>query len=168
MRIPLGHDLFSEVDDDCASLAQAKWRAYWNESIGGHYAARRVSVNGRETTEYLHRAVMRLKLGRPLERHEDVDHANHITLDNRGSNLRVCSRSQNNRNNRPQKRSRSGFKGVSFCKQTRRWEARIRIEGRQVFLGRYADPKDAARAYDAAAVRASGDFALTNEKLGVL
>jgi hypothetical protein len=56
----------------------------------------------------------------------------------------------------------SGFKGVSFYRQTGRWQAYIRHGGRRLHLGMFATAEDAAAAYDAAAIRLKGEFARTN------
>eukprot|EP01045_Picozoa_sp_COSAG04_P004299 COSAG04_NODE_185_length_21024_cov_49.557276_4_plen_251_part_00 len=53
----------------------------------------------------------------------------------------------------------SEYAGVSWHKHNRRWEARISHEGRQHFLGLFAEEKAAARAYDEAARRLRGDKA---------
>ena len=56
----------------------------------------------------------------------------------------------------------SRFKGVCWDKSKGKWQAGITINRRYIFLGRYADETDAARAYDAAALAAWGEFARLN------
>jgi hypothetical protein len=97
-----------------------------------------------------------------------VDHANHNTSDNRKRNLRVCTKEQNSQNVR-RARSVCPYRGVSEhqCsrrggKMTRPWRAVIRANGRVHHLGEYATPEEAARAYDAAAMRLHGVFAILN------
>ena len=46
----------------------------------------------------------------------DVDHINGDPLDNRKENLRICTRSENCRNRKVRNTSKSGFKGVEYCK----------------------------------------------------
>ena len=55
----------------------------------------------------------------------EVDHINHNRLDNRRCNLRIASKSQNRANRRPGKNSTTGYIGVSYCKQTKKWRASI-------------------------------------------
>lgn len=98
----------------------------------------------------------------PVDPPLTVDHANGNRLDNRASNLRAATRAQQQWNRGKQRNNRSGFKGVSFHTLRRRWRATIRVDGRHVHLGLFDDPELAARAYDAAAVDAWGDFARVN------
>lgn len=66
------------------------------------------------------------------------------------------------------KNNSTGFKGVCFDKQTGMWMAFLKERDRFKNLGRYADPKSAAEAYDAAASTIFGEYALTNQSLGIL
>lgn len=86
-----------------------------------------------------------------------VDHANRDTFDNQRANLRLCSASQNMANRRIWG---AGYRGV--CQARRRWKAEIRAGRVRLRLGSFPTPEDAARAYDLAAVRAFGEFAVLN------
>lgn len=125
---------------------------------GGHtYACRGANLPGRRTTSvYLHREILRATRG------VDVDHIDRDPLNNRRSNLRLATRSQNNANRPGSIGGASPFKGVSWCKQTQKWRAKISVNNRTVCLGRFANERDAACAYDQAAISQWGDFALTN------
>lgn len=93
----------------------------------------------------------------------DVDHINRVKSDNRWSNLRLATRSQNSANvDVALRRGTSGYLGVTFDKSRDRWRAQIRIGGRKVNLGRYTDPVEAARVYDDAAWREFGEYAELN------
>jgi hypothetical protein len=90
-----------------------------------------------------------------------VDHINHNGLDNRKQNLRICTRSQNNRNRRPQGKT-SRYKGVCRDKRRDKFVARIYLNGKQIHLGYFDDEIAAAKAYDKAARELFGQFAYLN------
>lgn len=89
----------------------------------------------------------------------EIDHDNGIPGDDRLDNLRLATRSQNNANVGKRRNNTSGFKGVFRCGN--RWKAQIGA-ARTVYLGLFATPEDAARAYDAAALEHHGEFARLN------
>ncbi|WP_090476058.1 HNH endonuclease [Nakamurella panacisegetis] len=91
---------------------------------------------------------------------DHVDHINHNRLDNRRSNLRVCTQRQNNQNIRPTRRNKSGYKGV--CAYKSRWRAYITPNKRQMSLGCFGSKDEAARAYNHAATEFFGEFAYLN------
>jgi hypothetical protein len=90
-----------------------------------------------------------------------IDHINADGLDNRHANLRLATVAQNAANSRPRK-SRAGLKGVTFAKGKNRWRASIVANGSRIHLGYFRDPRDAAKAYDAAAKKYFGEFAYLN------
>lgn len=92
-----------------------------------------------------------------------VDHINMNGHDNRIANLRLASTADNNRNRTKQGNNASGYKGVHFYKQRRKWRARIMKDGVQHTLGFFDDPEEAAAAYAEAAARFHGVFARTDE-----
>lgn len=92
-----------------------------------------------------------------------VDHFNHNGLDNRRVNLRICTNSQNQMNRKPNKNSRSKFKGIRLHKRGQVWEARIMLDGKSLYLGGFKKEIDAARAYNKAALEIFGEFAYLNK-----
>jgi len=90
-----------------------------------------------------------------------VDHKDGNGLNDRRSNLRVCTQQQNLYNSRPHGRS-SRFKGPCWDKAKRRWVVYIRHDGRNVFIGRFRDEAEAARAYDHKAYELFGEYAYLN------
>jgi hypothetical protein len=91
-----------------------------------------------------------------------VDHRNGDTLDNRRTNLRLATASQNMQNVKKKKNTSSRFIGVSFIKSAGRWAAQIRAQGRDRWLGTFVNEIDAAKAYDTAAKKYYGEFARLN------
>ncbi len=77
----------------------------------------------------------------------EVDHINGIRDDNRISNLRVVSRSENMQNAKTPRTNSSGFHGVSWCKATSKWTAQIWKDRKRYRLGSYDDPVMAHEAY---------------------
>jgi len=88
-----------------------------------------------------------------------LDHINGDPDDNRISNLRLATHSQNNANRRLMATSTSGHKGVSWIKRKGKWRAGIQKDGRAIHLGYFEDLDDAARAYEVAATQIFGQFA---------
>jgi len=92
-----------------------------------------------------------------------IDHINRVKDDNRIENLRLATRSQNEANTGLRRNNSSGFKGVYFFKRTNRWLAKIAYDGLEIHLGYYDSAEEAAMAYNSAAVKLKGKFALLNE-----
>jgi hypothetical protein len=88
-----------------------------------------------------------------------VDHKNPDGIDNRWSNLRDATPSQNQANRGAQSNSWTGIKGVSYCKRDDLYHAEIRFEGRRFSLGYFKNPRVAALIYERAAKRLHGEFA---------
>jgi hypothetical protein len=91
-----------------------------------------------------------------------VDHKNNNGLDNRRLNLRLATQSQNRQNRAKRKNTSSRFNGVGFDKQTDKWKARIKTNGKEITLGRFENEIEAAKAYDEAAKKYHGEFARLN------
>lgn len=153
---PYGYTMIDPLD--FGMVAHWSWRLKVKK--GGRYAVHRVKREGSRPGRVisLHRHL--LGLVDPLVQ---VDHINGDGLDNRRCNIRVVTNQQNSWNMRP-KNPASGFKGVDYHRG--RWRSRIRLAVGRIELGHYRTAEDAARAYDEAALKHFGEFALTNEMLG--
>jgi len=88
----------------------------------------------------------------------DVDHENRIKSDNRISNLRLATRSQNMANTELRRTNTSGVKGVYWCKRTNRWVARVMKNGKHIWVGAYQDLNIAAVKVREAHEQAFGSF----------
>jgi len=108
---------------------------------------RQIGVNGRRILA--HRIAWAISIGEwPASQ---IDHINGIRDDNRILNLREATPGQNNQNQRRAKsHSKSGFLGVYFRADRGQWQADIRIDGKNKYLGRFATAELAHSAYLAA------------------
>lgn len=108
--------------------------------------------------EYLHRLIMNAPKGMV------VDHINGDTLDNRRSNLRLCTHAQNiSHRTKLNKNNTSGYAGVYWSKQTNKWVVRVRCQYEYIRLGHFLSKKDAAWVYNQAASQLFGEFAYQNK-----
>jgi hypothetical protein len=143
--IPLTRGKFAIVDEgDFEEVSKSTW------TFDGIYPTRNL---GGGRMQRLHNFLM--PLPKPLE----VDHRNKNTLDNRRSNLRQSTRSQNGANRRRHKNNTTGFKGVFLDKRSGKFVARICFENKATHLGTFSSAKDASNAYIAACKAIHGEFA---------
>ena len=75
-----------------------------------------------------------------------VDHINHITTDNRKSNLAICTQSENMQNTNLRSDNKSGCKGVSWCEERHKWVARLRVNKQLVLHKRFDTYDEAVKA----------------------
>jgi len=157
-RIRLTRGQFAIVDpEDYERLRRYKWYAVQGPRT--FYAVHSLT-NGKKAKRknaYMHHMVIRIPPGM------FCDHINGNGLDNRRANLRPATHTQNVWNRRKfNVDSRSKYKGVDWAKDMKRWRARIRVNGKRIYLGSFADETDAAKAYDNAARNHHGQFASLN------
>ena len=132
-------------DEDFEKVSQFKWHL----SDKGYAVA-----NHKGTKIRMHRLVMGA-VGDQI-----VDHRKHNKLDNQKANLRITDRSGNACNRQPQQRGDVKFKGV--YRNAGRYEARIKINQKPHYLGRFATAEEAAAAYNKAAEQLHGEMACLN------
>lgn len=149
VEMPVGEYtvLFDEEDEPIA----LKYKWFINVRRGRAY----VQSWEKGRTVYIHRLILDAPKGMV------VDHVNQNPLDNRRENLRLCTRSQNSRNQTSYRGYSSPYKGVSIRKDGR-WYAQIMDNGTRRNLGIHASEEDAARAYDSAARRIFGEYGRYN------
>lgn len=136
-----------------------------------HLGYRQARIDG--VTFLTHRAVFALQHGRWPD--GMLDHANRDRADNRPTNLREASSSENSVNRPEPPNLSTGCLGVTYEKGA--YRARIRLHGKKVNLGRFPDMASAKDAYAAASEKHHGQFrakygtdaellAMTNQLIG--
>jgi hypothetical protein len=136
-------------DEDLPLVSKHSWCAN-GQPNGAVYA--RAKVDGKV-----------IRLHTFLTGAKETDHWDGDTLNNRRSNLRPCTSSQNHANIGPNKKNTSGYKGVVFIERLRKFRATIGRDRRKRFLGYFPTAEDAALAYNAAAQELFGEFARLNQ-----
>ncbi len=146
-QIQLTQNKFALVDDkDYVLVSQYNW--YYNNGYAKTYhKGKRIRM---------HRLILN------ASKRQQVDHRDRNGLDNRRSNLRICTIQENNRNVGLRKDNTSGYKGVSLDKTTGHWKPLVYVNGEAKTFGQFKDKHHAALAYDLWATFFHGEFASTN------
>lgn len=88
-----------------------------------------------------------------------LDHKDGNKANNKLKNLRLATNSQNKQNGRKYRTNKSGFKGVHWDNEAKKWRAQIRVLGKGKTLGRFVTKQKARVAYSKAARKHFGEFA---------
>ena len=94
-----------------------------------------------------------------------VDHINHNTLDNRKTNLRICTQTENCMNRNKRKNTTSQYKGVCWDKQRSKWSVQIAINNKRKYVGLYDSEFEASIEYDRYAIMYHGIYCKTNHPI---
>lgn len=137
-------------DEDFEKISMLNWHV----SRKG-YAVNIVKSKGTRRELNMHRYVMGLESTDP----RIVDHINGNRIDNRRSNLRICTKAQNGWNQGKQKTNKTGYKGVSKNSCCDSFCAQIRCNGVKHHLGSYPTAEEAYEVYCLAADLLHGEFA---------
>lgn len=144
-------------DDDFEFINSFKW--YATKKKYTFYAERSQHIStGKHVNIPMHRLILGV-----TKKTMKVDHVDENGLNNQKSNLRICTHAQNKRN--VTKRitgTLSKYKGVTKHKRDNRWMAQIRLNYKNIFCGYFKDEREAAIAYNKAAIKYHGEFANLN------
>lgn len=154
IAVPLtqGYEAFIDPED-MERVAQYKWSLSYSGKASDQN--QKLYARGLKAGRFylLHRLILNAPRG------IQVDHIDGDGLDCTHSNLRLCSRSQNEQNRGKNSNNKSGYKGVCWSKRKSKWVAQIDVRGKHFFLGHFQKPEDAAEAYRQAALKLHGEFA---------
>lgn len=140
------------VDDDVFELGKGyKWRVQF---LGG---SRKPYFYTRLSRERANTVLHHFVIGKP-QKGMVTDHIDRDTLNNQRSNLRHCTIRQNAMNVGPQRNNTSGYKGVTWHKKDKKWQASIGLNGKITYLGSYKTAEEAHRAYCAIGEKVYGEF----------
>ena len=141
------------VDDENFEYLN-QWNWHITKRKYSVYAIRRLkSIKKSKEVIYMHRLIM----GTPKDR--EVDHIDHNGLNCQRSNMRNCTRGQNQSNRRYN--NKTGFRGVHIGSKNS-FTAKLEHDGNTYYLGSFKTISDAARAYDKKAVEIFGEYATLN------
>lgn len=164
-KVKLSNGMEALVDEeDYDFINQYRWYGLLGYAAHGFYtlgSSSKEKPHGIVRTYYMHQLILKAPKG------FQVDHINGNRLDNRKSNLRICTPGQNIINKSKQTNNTSNYKGVTRQKASRKWQAIIGFNRRKLHLGFYQNKIHAAMAYDMAAKDLHGEFVNLNFPDGI-
>lgn len=108
----------------------------------------------------------KIRMSRLIMKEDDIriliDHQDHNTMNNRKSNLRRATSSENAMNSELSSSNTSGVTGVYFDKKRNRWVASIMINYKSIHLGGFIEFEDAVRARKKAEDEYFGEWSYAN------
>ena len=144
----------------CGRVRNATTERMLKPSDSG-YQVINLRKNGKSKTHYVHRLVAEAFVDNPAEK-RCVDHIDGNRKNNNCENLRYATHSENSMNQRIQTNTSSRYKGVCLDKRRNKWMVRINTNSETVFLGSFANEREAGAAYNVAAVDLHKEFARLN------
>ena len=143
--------------EDWKRVKKHNWSISQNRKEERFYVQTHVKKFGKLVKTKLHRFILNAKNG------EIVDHINNDPLDNRKENLRICTIAQNSRNRKKRCNSNCKYKGVNYHKRLKKYQANITLDYKRKHLGTFETELEAAIAYNEAALKYHGEYALLND-----
>ena len=150
MNQELVRNLFDYRDDELWWKERPSYRVDMSKPAGSvdHYGYRVIKIKGK--IYKTHRLIWLYVHGKFPDNH--IDHVNGIKDDNRIENLRDVSRQENLRNAAKYKNNTSGHLGVSWNTRSDKWNAQIKVDGKNKHLGFFNILEDAVEARKLASI----------------
>jgi len=132
-------------DRDFEKFSKHKWRINRKEEKAGrlYFQTNTPYIEGKRKTIQLHRYLMDCI---PNDG-KIVDHRDGNTLNCDTDNLRICTKGENNRNCKKNRKNTSGYKGVCWNKKYSKWQTQIKVNSKRIWLGYFDTPELAYEAY---------------------
>lgn len=155
--IPLTQGQVTFINDEDEELvSQYTWCASTHSKSNIYYATSNLlKITGIGKSISMHRLILGAKPG------QVVDHKDGDGLNNQRYNIRICTVQQNVWNSAKMthykgKKPTSRYRGVRLDKRSNRWEARIRADGKYIYLGCFGSEIEAGAAYHTAVLQLRG------------
>ena len=133
----------------------------WYKNSQGYIRTNIPYINGQDAL-FIHDIIMDIKKESLLM--ADHIHGKESRHDNRKSNLRIVTSSQNNMNVPLREHNTSGYTGVHFSKDDGLWCARIQIENKRIYLGKFSTKEEAVRIRKEAEEKYFGEYSYDNSQ----
>lgn len=146
-----GEEFYFDLED------YDKIKNYCWRSDNDNYIISHDTKSNNYSTIWMHRIILNLN-----DKNLEVDHKNHNKKDNRKINLRVLTHSQNGKNQSLSKNNKSGTSDVCWHKATQKWQARICVNNKRIYLGCFADIDEAIRVRKEAEQKYFGEYSYDN------
>lgn len=161
-KISLSKGYYALIDEEMVTeLSKYSWHVSGEKD--GYYAKTDFWNSGDRKSIYMHRFVYEKYFGE-IPKDMFIDHKNRNRLDNRISNLRLATKSENTYNRRRQNNNNSSkYKGVYLNKQSGSYVAYVSLNGKRTTIGSYNNEIACANAYNHYAKNMYGEFAFLND-----
>ncbi len=157
VKIQLTQGKYGYCDlQDWNELKKYRWFTSFNKKTRKYYIVSNIEINGKIKTILIHRLITNPLNGLV------VNHIDNDGFNNRRNNLEVCTHQENCRYCQKPINNTSGYKGVTWSKAENKWYANIKVNKKKIWLGGFVNIIDAARAYNEAATKYFGKFAILN------
>lgn len=162
LEIPLTKGFVTLISDEDVDLQEFNWHVEgYNKS---YYAIRTIQL-APGTREYTPRKSISMHnvIAQRIGFNGKIDHKDMNSLNNQRGNLREATHQENMRNKGLRSDNKTGYKGVTYANQQKKYKASIcLIKGEKLHLGYYNTPEEAAREYDRVALSYFKEFAVLN------